>query len=430
MRLTLRGALILGASFVAAIAFGDAANAKPSYQVLYTFNKDGSGVDGGQPLVGLTGDGKGNLYGITTNGGSGSGTIFKFSGGTFHLLYTINCVQGGGSCPDGAQAGGELVVDKNGNLYGTMQQGGANNGGTLFELTADGHYNVLYNFCSSQSCTDGQNPQTPLTYIGANGGAVYDGKSPLYGATLNGGLYSGGLAYTFTPGKGEKPLFSFCKQEIDTCKDGAHPSGAISVDAAGTLYGTNNAGTKQGFGAIWSAHPTAQLHAFCDAACKSGSDALGVFLDPNAPILYGSTIYGGKPGQGVAYSYDLSAQKYTVLHNFCSRFIAGAGCDDGNLGSSALYRDSTGGIIGTTLHGGVTDQTYGDGLLYRIDLATNRLAALYRFCSTDQLHCTDGRQPLGQLVQYGGKIYGVTEIGGAAENCNGFGCGVIYQVTP
>jgi uncharacterized repeat protein (TIGR03803 family) len=422
--------LALSVSIVVTASFGDVANAKPKYQVLYTFNKDGSGLDGGQSVVGLTGDAKGNLYGITSNGGSGSGTIFEVSAGAFRLLYTINCVQGGSGCPDGAQAGGELVVDKEGNLYGTMQQGGANNGGTLFEFAADGHYNVLHNFCNSQGCTDGQTPYTQLTYIGANSGAVYDGKAPLYGATKYGGPYSLGLAYTFTPGRGEKSLYSFCKQENVGCKEGAHPYGAVSVDAAGTLYGTDAFAAKNDSGAIWSVHPAAQLHLFCDAACKRGSSPVGVFLDPSSPTLYGSTVNGGKPGEhGVAYAYDLSAQKYTVLHKFCSHFIDGQGCDDGDFGSSALYPDGSGGVIGTTTHGGITERTYGDGLLYRINLSTKKLTAVWRFCSKDPLHCSDGRNPVGQLVQYGGRIYGVTALGGAAANCNGFGCGVIYQVT-
>jgi hypothetical protein len=57
-----------------------AAQGLPSYKVLYTF---AGGTDGANP-IGLAGDGRGNLYGITNFGGDlscnrgfGCGTVFK-----------------------------------------------------------------------------------------------------------------------------------------------------------------------------------------------------------------------------------------------------------------------------------------------------------------------------------------------------------------
>src|SRR5271154_2557855 len=57
-------------------------------KVLYRFPN--SGLDGKQPLSSLTSDGKGNLYGTTSSGGTfGAGTVFELSpnGGYGHKLW-------------------------------------------------------------------------------------------------------------------------------------------------------------------------------------------------------------------------------------------------------------------------------------------------------------------------------------------------------
>src|SRR3954467_9932806 len=120
MRLiTTQRALGIGLSVVAAIFFAGDAAAK--FKVLYNFCSQANCADGGAPIVGLTGDGNGNFYGITDKGGSsaaGAGTIFKLTktgnSYAYQVLHTIDCTN---SCPDGADASGELVLDNAGNLY-------------------------------------------------------------------------------------------------------------------------------------------------------------------------------------------------------------------------------------------------------------------------------------------------------------------------
>ena len=70
------------------------------------------------------------------------------------VLYSFGANPNDGNIPNGG-----LVFDSAGNLYGTTQRGGANNGGTVFELTSlsGGGWaeTVIYNFCSQSNCTDG-----------------------------------------------------------------------------------------------------------------------------------------------------------------------------------------------------------------------------------------------------------------------------------
>jgi uncharacterized repeat protein (TIGR03803 family) len=91
--------------------------------VLYNF---AGGTDASGPWSSLVLDGPGNLYGTSYYGGgsgctgnAGCGTVFKVtSGGMETVLYRFT----GGT--DGARPYGGLVLDAQGNLYGTTYEGG------------------------------------------------------------------------------------------------------------------------------------------------------------------------------------------------------------------------------------------------------------------------------------------------------------------
>src|SRR5437879_7595359 len=75
----------------------------------------------------------------------------------FRQLYAF----GGGN--DGAYPVSGLIMDKNGNLYGTTYYGGGSgcNGfgcGTVFKIASGGTETVLYRFCSQNNCADGAEP--------------------------------------------------------------------------------------------------------------------------------------------------------------------------------------------------------------------------------------------------------------------------------
>jgi uncharacterized repeat protein (TIGR03803 family) len=104
----------------------------PDFQlsILYTFlGQSNGGVDGADPLPGLIQATDGNLYGATTEGGSfGEGTLFRIStDGTYELLYSF-----GGST--GVFPEGNLMQHTNGMLYGTASKGGAKKLGTVYQV--------------------------------------------------------------------------------------------------------------------------------------------------------------------------------------------------------------------------------------------------------------------------------------------------------
>lgn len=130
-------------------------------------------TDGNKPYGGLIFDSAGNLYGATSSGGSGSGgTVYELSpsggGWQFNVLYDLT-----GSYEFGPQD--SLTMDSSGNLYGTTLGGGANDDGTVFKLTPTGGgwaYTDLYDFNSRGP--SGCNP---------NGGVVLDSQGNIYGTT-------------------------------------------------------------------------------------------------------------------------------------------------------------------------------------------------------------------------------------------------------
>jgi len=148
-----------------------------TFKTLHSFCSQSGCPDGEFPQTGLVQATNGNLYGTTVVGGAyGSGTIFEITrSGTLTTLYNV-CSQSG--CPDGNYLYAGLIQATDGNLYGVMDIGGANNGGTIFSMTLSGTLTTLHSFCSQPACADGQYPAA---------GLVQDTNGNLYGTTADGG---------------------------------------------------------------------------------------------------------------------------------------------------------------------------------------------------------------------------------------------------
>ncbi len=146
--------------------------------ILHSFS--GGSTDGANPYAGLIMDSNGNLYGTTYDGGVyGFGTVFKLAaGGQETVLYSFS-----GGSTDGANSYAELILDSKGNLYGTTYSGGTYSLGTVFELDTSGKETVLYSFSGSPN---GASPYA---------GLIMDSNGNLYGTTYDGGTYSYGTVF-------------------------------------------------------------------------------------------------------------------------------------------------------------------------------------------------------------------------------------------
>jgi len=159
-------------------------------QVLHSFPSFRG--DGRTPGVGaLIMDGSGAIYGTTAGGGCCGGVVFRLtpgSGGRWKetILYEF---QGGAA---GFEPGAGVVMDHAGNLYGTTIAGGSTqcSCGVVYKLAprAKGkwNYTVLHVFTGY----DGAQPDANL---------ILDSQGNLYGTTATGGVYGGGVVFEITP---------------------------------------------------------------------------------------------------------------------------------------------------------------------------------------------------------------------------------------
>ena len=212
--------------------------------VLHDFNNNGR--DGVNPQAGLIIDDSGNLYGTTYRGGiHNSGTAFELSpqqGGS----WTETVLHSFGHDSDGITPDANLTIDAAGNLYGTTYNGGIHGRGIAFELTPreGGGWTetVLHSFGNG---SDGANPYA---------GLIIDANGNLYGTTLAGGIHTAGTAFELSPRQGggwtETILHSF-----GNGTDGNSPYAGLIFDAAGNLYGTTLEGGIHSYGVVFEITP-------------------------------------------------------------------------------------------------------------------------------------------------------------------------------
>jgi len=259
--------------------------------VLHRF--DWSKGDGAGPVAGMIVDLVGNLYGTTSDGGTGTcggncGTVFELThsrGGrwTERVIYSF-------SGRDGKYPSSNLLLDRAGNLYGSTTFGGPSEAGVVFKLTpaSGGHWNesVLHGFSGG---SDGSL---------AGGLNFRAGDDGLYGVTEAGGIHRCGIFYQLTESQGswtETVLHAF------RCHDGRYPTASLVPDKSGNLYGTAN-GSHNDPGAIFKLSRTSggnwQEHVlYRFTGQKDGRFPGGLIFGANGH-LYGPAGGGGDPKCG------------------------------------------------------------------------------------------------------------------------------------
>jgi uncharacterized repeat protein (TIGR03803 family) len=384
-----------------------------TYAVVYSFA--GQPDDGASPNGELVQDAAGNFYGTTMTGGTNNlGTIFKLDpAGNETILYSFT-----GGTNDGFYPAGGLLLDTEGNLYGTTSRGTDFGGGALFELHTNGTFKRIFKFGAAfGGVVSGIGPRSRLV----------TNKGDLYGVTTNGGLgcegtsFGCGIIYKMTKGGTETVLYKFTGGV-----DGAFPLNVIR-DAEGNLYGVATSGSSVNAGTVWELGTNGQfsvLYAFAGGA--DGGEPIGrLTRDANGNIR-GTTASGGDPtcNCGVVFRLDSSGHE-TVLHKFF-------GHGGGSLPGVGLL-DVGGALYGTTENGGdrsCFSPDSGCGVLYEVG-KTGKYSVLHPFAGSDT---GDGDSSAmgGLTLGEDGSIYGATLYGGTGTCTGGShpGCGVIFKYTP
>jgi uncharacterized repeat protein (TIGR03803 family) len=162
--------------------------------ILHTFT--GGANDGKYPTyTSVLRDTLGTIYGVTEEGGAADGGIvYKLSrGGKWTVLYSFR-----GGTKDGCNVLGTPFMDKQGNIYGTTSSCGASKLGTVWKLNKNGKETVLHSFAGGAS--DGEYPLA---------GVIMDADGNLYGSTETGGAANVGTVYKVSNTGTETLLHSF-----------------------------------------------------------------------------------------------------------------------------------------------------------------------------------------------------------------------------
>jgi uncharacterized repeat protein (TIGR03803 family) len=377
--------------------------------VLYSFS--GNGKDGNRPFGGLVFDASGNLYGTTLAGGIGDGTVFELlpnqdGSWTERVLHTFS-----GYLSDGSGPSAGLILDAEGNLYGTTYGGGAARAGTVFELSLEAGGDWKEEILLSFNATDG---------FGPNAGLTFDAFGNLYGNAFDGGGARCGTVFELKRKAGggwSKMVYKF------NGSDGCAPFGDLIVDSSGNIYGTTSFGGLHNHGTVFQLTPQAGggwrqaiLHSFDPENGVDGDYPRGTLVRSASGALYGTTAYGGHYASGTAFEMKPAGGGLwteSVLHAFDPNGVDGAD----PLGG--LISDAAGNLYGTTSAGG----SFNNGIVF--ELTPEACGGWFEIILNNFNGNPDGSDSTANLVfDSSGNLYGTTYLGGAYD------LGTIFMITP
>ncbi|MBC8125751.1 MAG: hypothetical protein H8M99_01200, partial [Gloeobacteraceae cyanobacterium ES-bin-144] len=285
----------------------------------------------------------GDFYGTTYNGGKEDlGAVYKLTAsGEITLLHSF-------SGPDGSHPSSCLAEGNDGAFYGTTSGGGINYNGTVFKITPNGIFTTLHYF----------------NYPG--------GRVPCAGLVLaDDGCFYG---TTSDPGTVFKITPDGLLTTLHTFDSNAHPKTALIQGLDGALYGTID------YGSIFRITPEGTLTTLYNFSGLMIKSPLTQGLDG---AFYGTAF--GLPTSFNGIVFRLTPEGVmTTIHTF-----NGA---DGSFPQGALVQDSAGALYGTTWGGGRNGAGQGYGTVFKVTPG-GVFTLLHMFDGTD------GGFPYAGLVQ-------------------------------
>ena len=259
-------------------------------KIVYAFT--GVNGDGAVLRSGLVQDARGNLFGVTQDGGDNdAGTVFEITpDAKERVLYSFS----GGL--DGSQPNG-VTIGRDGALYGTTLAGGASGVGTVFRVERDGTEEVLHSFSGEGG--DGAYPGSGLL-LAHNGS--------FYGSTLSGGSLGSGCLFRITRAGDLSIVYSFAAGVADS----VGPNGPLVQDAEGDIYGTTESGGSAGLGSVFK---LSQRNVFTTLLSLGGppadaaDPASGLILGRNGN-LYGTSTSGGTYDGGTVFEIAIASKHH------------------------------------------------------------------------------------------------------------------------
>ncbi len=275
-----------------------------TFSTFLNFPKTGGPFGANQLII----DAQGNLYGTSqyggiysSNGNGGDGTVYKVTpAGGLKVLYNF-----GSSPTDGVRPIGPLTRDAAGNFYGTTASGGANGTGTVFKLTPQGVETVLTSF-----------PNNNLGYTLPGGGVTLDPQGNIYGYVTRwvGFNADGGDIFRLTPEGVYSIVYDWCPGARCTGAEG--PTGTLVRNPTGGFFGATQGNYT----------PSGNVFAL---SAQNTIDVLYTFSSPlgakTSPVLDGAgNLFGiaGEPfGAGGGSVYEITPDGVeSTVYTFSTRY--------------------------------------------------------------------------------------------------------------
>lgn len=350
------------------------------------------------------------LWGMTTSNGSSPGVIFKTdsTGNNYTDVYKFN------NPLNGTNPYGSLIQAKDGNLYGMTSEGGTNNYGVIFQLNpATGIYTKKHDFDSVNGmtpygslCQASNGKLYGMTYKGgtyitqfpaANRGVLFEydpvtnvlqkkieltksnagnpfgsmiraNNGLLYGLTSAGGADATGMLFKYDINSGNMTgIASFIS---GFPWEGILPMGNVEEVGSNVFYGLSRYGGAgfSGGGAIFKCNDNLQidklsvLYKFSELMpdALNGYELMGSLVDGQNGKLYGMTVLGGARNAGTIFEFDTTTATHKKLYDFDST-------TDGYCPQGSLMLASDGKLYGLTTSDG------GQAKLFQYDINTNTL---------------------------------------------------------
>ena len=404
------------AAFTALLMLASSAFAASTEKVIFNFTADYS-----NPAYSLTADQAGNLYGTAFDGTKyPNGAVFELlanqNGWTETPLFFFNGTNGGFPST-------KLLLDRQGNIYGSTYQGGSSGFGVIFELSPSNgkwNYTILYNF---QNGTDGQGP----------GNLIFDAAGNIFGTTSVSATSSGTVFGLKRP-TGQNGSWTLHTLHTFNGTDGFAPN-SLTFDR-GNLYGTTAEGGSSSYagtvfklqheGASWN---YSLIYAFANG--NDGAFPQSISSNQITGVLYGVTQTGGASNDGVVFAVTPDSEggwTESVVYTFTGGTDGSGPVAPLTVGLDKLY--------GTTNSGGDASActflypSPGCGVVFEIVPSTGMETVLHAFTGAP----SDGAGPEGSGVIFDkGVLYGTTYYGGTgqcSDNGSVVGCGTVYSVNP
>jgi uncharacterized repeat protein (TIGR03803 family) len=212
--------------------------------------------------------------------------------------------------------------------------------------------------------------------------------------------------------------------------DGSQPFAGVVFDQAGNLYGTTYYGGTSQIGTVFELSPKAgegwKEKVLYDFTGSDGAYPLAGVVFDQAGSLYGTTQQGGDGGQGPGNAFMLAPKSRgtwaeSVLFGFC----LGNACSYGDIIGAGLIFDEAGNLYGTTQLGGDLScyNGYGCGVVFQ--LTPNPEGSWTENVLYSFTGGADGGYPVAGLIfDTAGNLYGTAPGGGVN------GDGVVFELTP